>query len=85
MTTHDNADYDQSHNPRCLLVKPHDGPCATHYPNAEVIAWKPWERGYGRCPYCTGLDGGDWLAICDCFMAERQSLSGHSDPDKPPG
>jgi hypothetical protein len=36
----------------------------------EFLCWEAWRRGYGRCPYCVGLDDGDWLAICDCWYAE---------------
>lgn len=61
-------------DPRCLLAQPHEGKCATHYPMDVVIAWKAWERGYGRCPHCKGMPDEDWLAMCDCFMAERRML-----------
>ena len=37
----------------------------------DDMKWLPWMRGYGRCPYCTGLPLEDWWAICDCGMAGR--------------
>jgi hypothetical protein len=30
-----------------------------------------WERGESRCPYCEDQGDEDWLAMCDCFMAEE--------------
>jgi hypothetical protein len=39
--------------------------------NEERDAWAKWDAGGARCPICEDLDDGDWLAICDCFMAER--------------
>lgn len=47
-----------------------DPACPTH--GAEVRAWQAWHRGEARCPYCIGLDDRDWLATCDCFMAENE-------------
>jgi hypothetical protein len=43
----------------------------------EAREWKAWALGKARCPYCIDIEDDDeWIAVCDCWMAERELLDG---------
>lgn len=47
----------------------------------EKPIWEKWQREGGRCPYCVGVDDRDWLAMCDCWEAERVLIDKGPVPD----
>ena len=49
---------------------PNNADCPRH--GAEVRHWEAWARGERRCPYCEGEEWADFVAMCDCFQAERE-------------
>lgn len=48
---------------------PDNPACPVH--GKEIQHWMAWELGERRCPYCEDQSDEDWLAMCDCFMAEE--------------
>jgi hypothetical protein len=38
----------------------------------EYHAWSLWMRGMARCPYCVGLEPGDFQAVCDCWRFDEE-------------
>lgn len=52
---------------------PNDRDCPTH--GEEIRTWEAWARGEGRCPYCIGQPWRDFVAMCDCWQAEREAVT----------
>lgn len=38
----------------------------------EARAWRRWELGRSRCPYCIEIvNDFDWLVVCDCLYDQE--------------
>jgi hypothetical protein len=49
----------------------------------EKTIWDKWTTEGGRCPYCVGMPDQEWLAMCDCWEAERVLIDEVRRPARP--